>query len=293
MQGNRSPSLWKILSLVIATGWVGCGGDVSRWRLQDTRMTDQTAHVLPEGRLEVGAGLVGTRVENLGVSLPVRYGAGAGVEVSANVAHLALGVVNAQAEWEFHESPNGSFSLRAGVLWLNPEFFWWASDEQREALGDAVEVLLVPVELLTTLPVSSGVDATLSVGYTHAAAIGGLSDDSSHATGQFGTRDLVVGGQFTFVVTPKVALNLGAQVPVWAASHVNASGETEIAPGVVVGVVTDELIEHDISGLYTVEFSAIVLRDDLWLRIGLVQNYRFITGTIPFPIPTIDMAWRF
>jgi len=272
---------------------VGCVADVRRWREPDTRMTDQTAHVLPEGRIEIGAGLVGTRIENLGASLPVRYGVTDEVEVSSNVGHLALGILNVQAEWSFYERKNVAFALRGGVSWLNPEFFWWIPVDLRDALADVVEIVLVPVEFMATLPVTSHLDTTLTLGYTHAAALGNVRVDSAHAEGQFGTRDLSVGASFSYILSPWIAVNLGAKIPFWAASHVNAAGESELAPGVVLGVVTNELIEHDIAGLYSVELSVVVRRDDAWLRVGLIQNYRFITGTVPFPIPSVDAAWRF
>lgn len=257
------------------------------------RLVDITAYTLPAGDVKVGLGLTGTTYDNAGASADLRVGLPAGFEVGTNAIHDALSFVNLDVKWNFLDTRWIGLAARIGGKWLNPQNLYVLPDDLRSELGD-LHLIMVPVALVMSFPFSSAFGAHLTAGYNHSNIVGRVApDNTALADGLLGAREVYLTPQFTFYPSGKAALILGAQLPVYTAAVTNASAETEIEPGVVVGVRSAGYTELDTTGRNTLYLAVEAASGAARVRFTLIYGLRLLTERLGFPVPALDVYWRF
>ncbi len=255
-------------------------------------MTDLTAYTLPKGEIQTGIGLVGTDIDNLAADVPFDVGLPWGLQVGTNLAHNAITLFNADVKANLLDTDHFGLGVSAGVKWFNPSNLYVLPQDVRDELGD-VNLIIVPVWLETSYPISTWIDAHLGLGYQHSAASGTVSEGSALAQGAIATRELAVHPRVGFYPGDKVALFLGANLPLRSNAIASVSARAELQPGVVAGV--DDTLYKRISprDIYTVYGAGDINWGATHLRMSLVYGLRLFTERVPVPLPALDLYWRF
>ena len=259
----------------------------------DTRLTDFTAYTLGAGNVKTGLGLVGTSYDNAGASIPLRVGVGGGVELGTNVLYDAVGFFNMDVKWNLLDHRWAGLSLRVGIKWLDPDNVYVLPDDIKKQIGD-VELFIIPVELGASFPFSDMFGAHLTIGYNHVEIVGAVSPDSILVSGLLGAREVYLSPHFTLYPKPGVALILGAQLPIYLETQVTVDAESEVKPGVIVGARSNGVAQLDVIGKNTLYFAVeMAISDSARLRIMAIYGLRLLTERVAFPLPAIDLFWRF
>jgi hypothetical protein len=256
------------------------------------RITHRTAYTLQEHEGRVDVDLVGEDIHDLGVGLGVSGGVTKRFELGTNVAHAAIGVLDASAKVNVLDHPVAGLGISAGVVYTNPIIVWALPKSLREQLGD-VHVLVVPTVVHASFPVQRWLDLHLGVGYNHVAIIGRYDSASVLARGGLGARDFYFEPQAAFYAGRRVAFRLYAHLSAWASARENVAVEATLAPGVVAGVLSGEWerLPFSATSRYT---GAIELRlgRTTHLQVAAIVG-RFKPFPRPVVMPALQLYWRF
>ncbi len=173
----------RLLACLVAPLLASCLGH-PQWAGRDG-MLDVTAATLDRGRVQVGVGAVGTRYDDVGLSIPVHVGVVGGFELSTNVAHDVVSVLNLSGKWRFLDTHGFSMAAGAGIKWLNPKNLWMLPDETRDRYS-RVNVYLVPVRLSLSWAAASWLGIHLHANYTWSGLDARLPPDDLLSRAGFG-----------------------------------------------------------------------------------------------------------
>ncbi len=287
--------LFRYLSFLLTGSILVLGGCPSNtnFRSEDHRLTQNTAYVVPTGDFEVGAGLVGTDYENLGVSLPVRVGLPEDYEVRSNLGHMALGIPNAAVEKSMEGEHGVQYSASLGIQWLHPPNITFLPDTSDDVLGN-IHLISIPARLTGTMPLGEWGHFNVTGMYIHSEISGTFGEADSNTAGAIGAREVAVIPDLTLYLFDYAALSLGAQVPVYAEIPARAGGQQEIEEGVIVGFEASSSTPVDVLGLYTI-YSGLEFHygDVMRLRLTGVYGLRFLTQRLEAFLPGFELYARF
>ena len=275
---------------LLPLGWAGCV-TTTNFQSPDQRLTDLSAYTLPAWEMRTGLGLVGTTIDTVGASIPFEVGFPGGVQLGTNVAHDIGAVPNLKLKWNALDVPYFGLGLQAGVMWSNPSLMYYLPPDIQDDYGD-VDVILIPAKLSASFPILSWFDVHFDIGYQHSEIVGGVETEVDGG-GSLAYREVFLEPRVGFYPWGKCALVLGAYVPVWAKANVSLSGETEIEPGVYAGATARGFQKVDVRGLYTLYLQAEMRWSATHFRVGVVQFVRFADKRFDYPLPTLDLYWRF
>lgn len=258
----------------------------------ERRLTDLSAYTLPAGELKMGLGLVGTDFDNVGADLPLDVGIPGGLQVGTNVGHDAVALLNLDLKWNAVDTRHFGLGIQAGIKWLNPSNIYALPQDIRSELGK-VNLYILPIRIETSYPILPWLDAHLGVGYQHTVIDGTVSEGSALAKGHVGTREITIHPRVGLYPGGKVAIIVGAIVPVWARAVASVQAVAEVQPGVVAGVQDTEFVRIPLNDLYTVYIATEFRWGRTHFRVTLTQGLRFLTQQVPFPLPAFDLYWRF
>lgn len=236
---------------------------------------------------------MGTNYDNMGVSGDLRYGLPDGFELGTNALYDAVGFVNADSKWNFLDTRWIGLAAKIGLRWINPKNLYPIPKKYRDDLGD-IDIIIVPVQLTASFPFSPAFGAHLTVGYNHSNVFGtSPADSDAYVDGMLGAREVYLTPTFTFYPRKRVALLLGAQLPVWVAAVGNVTAETQVSDGVVVGASYAGYRELDATGRNTLYLAAELQTGSFHARFAAIYGLRFLTTRVEFPLPSVEVYWRF
>jgi hypothetical protein len=287
MQRSRVFALGLVLSVISAPGCV----TTTDFQSAGGRVTDLSAYTLPPWKMRAGLGLVGTTVEDVGANIPFELGLPGGLQVGTNVAHDIGTLLNLNLKWQALDLSHFALGAEVGVKWTNPSLMYFLPEDIQSDYGD-INLFLVPIRINTSYPILPWLDAHLDVGFLYTGIIGDVETEVS-ASSTLAYRELFLDARVGFYPAGKVAIFVGAYVPIFAKANIAADGEYEVKPGVIAGGTARGFQKVDVKGLNTFYVQTEMRWGATHLRLGLVQYLRYFDRRISFPLPTMDVFWRF
>lgn len=257
------------------------------------RITEGTAYSITKGEVRVDAGLIGTEVKDAGANVDVTAGFGRSGQVSTNLAHLSLGLVNASLKYTVVDRPWFGLGLEGGFLYTRPSLIWLLPDEISDPLA-GIDLFHIPLRILASFPVSSWTSLHLGLGYTHAEVVGELGDESSSfLNAGVGARSVQVDPTIHFYLNRRVALILGANIPVYITAAAQVESDIELDDGIVLSVRSAEWIRVPTEG-------AALWRAGVEVRFGRATHMQLFVsrgllaaaGVGPPLLPSLNFYWR-
>lgn len=252
-----------------------------------------TAWVEPNGarRLDVNVG--NTDLTSLGVGVVGTFGLPYGTQVSANAAHLALGIPNLAGRWNFFHHPKVSLAVDARLMVVRPAWVYALDlvDPTLRPLLSDLTLAILPLKFFATFQPHDRITLGLVLGYDHVAASGEVEIDAIVAAGAVGARRGWVRPVAHLYLGDRVALIVAATLPFYASALASGGGEVAVQPGIVAGgrTVTWQRLPawQTFSTLAAIE----VRLGRTHLRAG-VSSFALIRELGVPVIPTLGGVWR-
>ncbi len=200
-----------------------------------------TGRLEPPGVVRVEAGIGGTTGYELGALAGLRVGVTPRLQLGANLAHAALGVVNGHAKVGLFDQGAHSASLSAGVLWLDLGRAYWlpAIQPDVDQALRGVDLVMLPVSVTWTREGSQlGID--LTAGWDHAWIVGRPSSEVVILDGALGVRRAWVAPALRVPLSEAFVLGARGTLPLLAMGRTVATAEVLVQDGVVAGVRSSE-----------------------------------------------------
>ena len=226
-----------MLRVVVAALLVLAAGCVTTRNYADPRqrVTHGTAYSLINREVQIDAGVVGTELSDVGANIDVAAGFGRGGQVSTNLAHLSLGLVNAAVKYTALDRPWFGLGVEGSFLWTRPTLIWLLPDEIAEPLA-GIDLFIVPLRVTASFPVATWTSLHLGVGYTHAEITGELRGESGFFDAGVGARTVQLDPTVHFYLNGRAALIVGGNLPVFMMAAERIESDIELEEGVVLGV---------------------------------------------------------
>lgn len=285
----RTAAASRVLVCLVPIALASCLGH-PQWAGRDS-LLDVTAGTLDRGRVQVGIGAVGTRYDDVGLSIPVHVGVVGGLQLSTNVAHDIVSILNLSAKWRFVDAKGFSIAAGAGIKWMNPKNLWMLPDETRDRYSK-VNVYLVPVRLSLSWAATSWMGIHLHANYTWSGLDARLPPDDLLSRAGFGGHEVVLEPVLTFFPVHGWALIAGVQAPVFSEVTVLADTETYVSPGIYMGVLGTQKKRLDVADLVTLVIGSELVWEAFRLRLSVTRGLRFLERRAGW-LPAVDVAWRF
>ncbi|MEM6988874.1 MAG: hypothetical protein AAF721_00205 [Myxococcota bacterium] len=277
-----------VVVLVLATGCV----TARNYADPRQRVTHGTAYALTNREVRVDAGAVGTELADVGANIDVAAGFGRGGQVSTNLAHLGLGLVNAAVKYTALDRPWFGLGVEGSFLWTRPSLIWLLPDEVAEPLA-GIDLFIIPVKLTASFPVANWASFHLGVGYTHAEIRGELRGDSGFFEAGVGARTIQLDPTLHLYLNRRAALLFGGNIPVFMTAAERIESDIEVTPGVVLGVRSAEWVRVPTQG-------ATRGRVGVELRFGRRTHLQvFVARGVlasadigPPVLPSLNLYWR-
>jgi len=181
----------------------------------DQVSTRNSAYSLPRGMWAFNVGALGIGGDDAFASLGAAYGIGAGVQVSMNVAHASVGLLNLSAKWHFIDTEYFDLGLRAGFWYGHGEWVWFLSGLGKR-LVSRLELAHVPVGLTASAPLTRWFQLDLRTEYVYADIWGSATDeDSFFVDAGLGLRQFFTLPGARFFVSDRTAIELFAKLPIY------------------------------------------------------------------------------
>lgn len=297
--GVHRRSTRAALKLTLACGLVPSGCATTRdFNDPRRRVREGTAFTLQHRQVEVDAGVLGHDLSAAAGRVGVAAGFGRAAEVSANLAHGALGIVNLEGKYNFVDRPpklpRWSFAARAGVLYTRPQWIWALPPEVRDTLGRDLHLVMVPMAFVTTWAPHEKLDVSLGLGYTHAAFAGQIDDEAIWFDGMAGLRAVTLSPHVNIYVEDRVAIFVGARQAVWAASLSDFVTTADVAPGVEAGVRSTDWTPVPVILASRYRLGVETQFDRTHLRVFITHGplSRLTWGQAASFLPGVELYWR-
>lgn len=212
------------------------------------RLTQGTAYVLPDDKFEVAVGLVGLDLPDFGAELSLRYGIEDLLELQLNVAHVAMGVLSVGVDTNLVDTRYFALGLDLSVVYIQPRRVWALPADLQEPVRDT-HILVVPVQLVSSFPITHWFSAHVGLGYTHGEIFGRLRLDSDLIDAGVGLRSVAADLSAHFYFAEGLALILGVDSPLAAWGRENVELTIDLEPGVRAGVRSVEWARLPVSSL--------------------------------------------
>ena len=188
--------------------------------------TRYSAYTLPTHVWSVEAGALGVGGGDVVALMGVTYGLGAGLQVSANLAHFSVGMFNAGAAWQFVDTRYFDLAARAGA-WYGHGKWYWIATPAAEKLVSKIDVFSVPLELTASSTPARWVELDLSVSYAYATIFGSSPPRRSAFTdNQLGLQQFSLRPGARFFLADHTALELFTKLPLYSAVPLEGTDPT-------------------------------------------------------------------
>jgi hypothetical protein len=214
------------------------------------------------------------------------------LDVSINLAHGLLGVVNVQSKFTLIDSRWYALGGRVGMLYANPRTIYVLPAELRRELG-GFHLVSAPIELWHSFPINRWFAAHLGMSYRGSGLAGEYRGDELLVDTSLAQRWFTFLPYLDFFVARRVALRLGARLPVFTQVVEATDARWQLDPGVIAGLRSVEWVRRPIARTVVLEFGAETrFGRNTHLLVGVnVWAFRPIAQ---FPVtPWLSMYWRF
>jgi hypothetical protein len=256
------------------------------------RIVDRTAYTLTARQVRIDAGLVGLGTDDLGVNLGVAYGLTDWVELRLNLAHFGIGMLNVAAQFNLVDRRWWGLGVVLGLRWLRGDWLWLLRERTREQLA-GVDMLGFPLEVVGSFPLLRWMGLHLKLAYTHSEVFGDIAFDEAALEGTAGVRHLYVEPVVRFYLWRRMAVTLGARLPLFARAAVQGATEAEVEPALIVGVrgAGWQDIAFDKLASY---YGGLEWRFGRVTHLQLFLTHGPLNDVIGTPVlPSINFYWRF
>lgn len=262
------------------------------FRAPSERITPNTAYA-EHARVRLDTGLLAADPHmflfNLGLTVAAIRGR---LDFSANLGHGALGIVNLQSKFTIVDTRWYGLGGRVGFVYANPRTFYVLPSELRHKLG-GFHLISAPIELWHSFPINDWFAAHLGMSYRVTGIAGSYSGDELLVETSVAQRWFALHPQLDFFIARRVALRIGARLPIstWVVEATDARDQLE--PGVIVGVRSVEWMRRPFA-------RTVVLQAGAETRFG--RNTHLLLGVNVwafrpldrFPVtPWLSLYWRF
>ncbi len=256
------------------------------------RITRHTAYA-EQARVRLDTDLLAAEpqrfVANLGVTVAAVRGH---LDFSANLAHGAVGVVNLQSKFTVLDTRWYGLGGRVGLTYLNPRSFYFLPRPLRRKLG-RFNLASVPIELWQSFPINTWFGADLGMGYRATSLWGDYAGDELLVDASIAQRWFAFMPVLDFYVARRVALRVGARLPVFTQVVEASDVQVALDPGVRVGVRSVEWVRRPFVRTVLLEFGAETrFGANTHLRLG-VNIWAFRPLRALAVAPTLSLYWRF
>lgn len=258
----------------------------------EERITDNTAYT-EHARVRIDAGLLEPDMQSFVVDVGVTTAVIRDrLSFGINLAHAAIGVVSIDSNFTAVDTRWYALGGRVAFTYLNPRSFWFLPRDLRLELG-AFNAAVVPVELWNSFPVARWLTLNLGLAYRGLSLWGDYDDDALLLDANFARRALTLDPVAQFFIAGRVALFVGARLPVFAQRILVGDAQFEVAPDLLLGVRSVEWRR--------VEFvDAFQLEGGLEVRFGWNTHMRLGVNAFAFRpfdalqvMPSLNFYWRF
>ncbi|PRQ05440.1 hypothetical protein ENSA5_02610 [Enhygromyxa salina] len=262
------------------------------FRAADERMTPHSAYA-EHARVRLDLELLGPEPYNFVLNTGVTVAAVPDrLDLSLNLAHAGIGALSFQSKFTLVDSRWFGLGGRVGLTYVNPRTFWFLPRDLREVLG-SFNLMSVPVELWTSYPVARWVVFHLGLSYRHAALWGRYEGDELLADSNIAQRSFGFAPYLDLFIAERVAIILGARLPVFMQAVARNDVESELGPGLRVGVRSVEWVDLRFTDAFRAELGAET-------RFGANTHLRLSVNVGAFrPLgvllvaPSLNLYWRF
>lgn len=256
------------------------------------RITEGTAYALTHREVRVDTGAVGTELADAGANIDVAAGFGRGGQVSTNLAHLSLGLVNAAVKYTALDRPWFGLGFEGSFLWTRPSLIWLLPDDIADPLS-GIDLFIVPLKVTTSFPVARWTSLHLGLGYTHAEIAGELRGESDFFDAGVGARSVQLDPTVHFYLNHRAALIMGANVPVFMMAAERVEANIELEQGVVLGIRSAEWIRIPTRG-GTLGRVGVELRFGrrTHLQVFVARGVLASANIGPPVLPSLNLYWR-
>ena len=258
-------------AIAVAAATAGCAGSRS-YNSRSGRISRGTAYVLPDGQFETSLGLLGFDYSELGASLGVGYGIADVAEVRLNTAHAMAGILSVQAGANLVDTRHFGLGLDTSVLYARGSSIWALPDDIQDPIND-VSLLIVPVRITSSAPLTDWCSVHLGLSYVHAEVFGPVENDSTLIDAGVGLRIGSVVPSVHLYANGWLAFKVGADLPFIVFGQQSIEAISEIEPGVRAGVRSAEWISLPVEPLINVYGSLeMSLGRRTTVEVSLVRN---------------------
>lgn len=214
------------------------------------------------------------------------------LDVSINLAHGVFGVVNLQSKFTILDSRWYALGGRVGLVYLNPRTLYVLPTELRRELG-GFHLLSTPIELWHSFPIHRWFAAHLGMSYRATGIRGEYDGDELLVDTSLAQRWFALLPYLDVYLADRVALRLGARLPVvtWV---VEASDvQYQVEPGLIAGLRSVEWIRRPFARTVAFELGA-ETRFGRNTHLLLGVNVWAFRPLDRFPVtPWLSLYWRF
>jgi hypothetical protein len=262
------------------------------FRAPGERITPHTAYA-EHARVRVDTDLLAADPHQFVVNLGLTVAAiRERLDFSINLAHALLGIVNLQSKFTLIDSRFYALGGRVGLVYANPRTFYVLPSELRRELGD-IHMLSAPLELWHSFPVCSWFAAHLGMSYRASGLWGQYRGDELFVDTSLAQRWFAFLPYLDFFVARRVALRLGARLPVFTQVIEASDVRQQIEPGVIAGVRSVEWLRRPFARTVMLEFG-VETRFGRNTHLLLGVNVWAFRPIVHFPVmPWLSMYWRF
>lgn len=221
----------------------------------EERTRTNTAYTLAPSQLGFEVGALGQGGGDVYARIGVAYGFGYGVEVSANLAHAAAGIVNLNGKWNFIDEKMFGLAAGVGVTWAHGDWLWVLPADQR-TLVSTLDVVAVPLTLTASAPVLTWLQLDLELSYLHAEVFGNANSENALFDADIGARRVGISPIARFYVLDALELYASVWISPYTALPGAVTARAQLAPDVYAGGQTGGYIELDPGDTYRLAFGA-------------------------------------
>ena len=194
----------------------------------EQRDTRNSTYALPTGMWAFDVGALGISGGDVYGKLGAAYGVGAGIQLEMNLAHWSIGLLNLTGSWHFLDTRYFDLGTRVGVWYGHGDWFWIAQGPAKE-LVSKLDVLMFPLAITASMPVSRLLQFDLDLQYTHAEVFGSVARrDSPYFDAQFGMRQILVRPGVRLFVSDSTELDLSSNLPPYTAFPIEREADGDL-----------------------------------------------------------------
>lgn len=248
-----SPRALVSVVTLITTSAVASSVSARDFFAPEERTRVDTAYTLAPGQFALEVGVLGLGDDEVFSQIGLSYALPFNIEISANLAHAGVGIVNLQTKWNFIDTKHFALAARMGVVWVNGEWVWILPPVNRAAINE-IDAVMLPVGVVASAPVTDWFQADLDVGYTHAEVFGEVDGNRIYADLKLGARQFSLQPSIRFFFLEAAEFYMTAFIAPYTGVPGNAETQVTLMPGVYAGAQSGGFVTRPIEDTFRLKW---------------------------------------